>query len=95
MRIRRSQVTGASSSHPIAAFLMLFISPILAVFFLGRNDRYKDRIKIRLPLCPACASLRKPEPEFVDFESRTMTFVVHKQFRARVQSQHELTRERA
>jgi hypothetical protein len=53
-------------SHPLA---------VLINFFAGK---YHQTVEVTVPLCAHCKQSGIPEPNQIDFESRSMTFVGHR-----------------
>jgi hypothetical protein len=58
---------------------------ILTPPWLKRTDEFTSNVYIDLPQCESCAELEDPTPIQVDYENQTMTFVVHRSFKERVQ----------
>ncbi len=44
-----------------------------------------SNVFVRLPQCEVCTEREEPSPLYVDYDHQTMTFIVHKGFRERVQ----------
>jgi hypothetical protein len=50
-----------------------------------QNEDRTSNVYVRLPQCENCAELENPSPRYVDYEHQTMTFIVNKGFKERVQ----------
>ena len=87
VRIRRTVVRGTGA--PAVVRLFLYMIPSLLTLLFANSTRFRHSVKVRLPQCTACASRRRAEPAYVDFEQARFTFVVHKAFRDRVQRLNE------
>ena len=57
------------ATHPLA---------IVLNFFAGK---FHQTVAVRIPICGACKRNGPPEPKYIDFERRTMTFVAHRALR--------------
>ena len=51
-----------------------------------QTDEGTTNVFIHLPQCEACSEREQPTPIYVDYENQSMTFLVHKDFKERVQS---------
>jgi len=56
-------------SHPLS---------LLINFFAGK---YHQTVEVTVPLCAHCKQNGIPEPNQIDFESRSMTFVGHRSWK--------------
>lgn len=56
-------------NHPLA---------VLINFFAGK---YHHTVEVTVPLCGNCKQSGAPEPNQIDFESRSMTFVGHRSWK--------------
>lgn len=56
-------------NHPLA---------VLINFFAGK---YHHRVEVTIPFCGNCKQGGAPEPDQIDFESRTMTFIGHRSWK--------------
>ncbi len=52
-------------AHPLA---------LLLNFVAGK---YRHSVEVNIPLCERCRKEDEPEPKYIDFEKRTMTFIGH------------------
>ncbi len=50
-----------------------------------QTDEGTTNVFIKLPQCETCAGLEDPTPLYVDYDEQSMTFIVHRGFRERVQ----------
>jgi hypothetical protein len=58
---------------------------VLVPHWKRQTDEGTTNVFINLPQCEVCAEREAPAPLYIDYEQQTMTFVVHKDFRERVQ----------
>ena len=61
------------------------LGSIMVPHRVHQTDEGTTNVFIHLPQCETCAELEEPTPVYVDYDSQSMTFVVHKKFRERVQ----------
>jgi len=72
----------------LAVVMALFLGWIVVPFRLLRGvdprarGRVSVKLKLRVPQCKSC-SIHKIEPLYVNWESATVKFVVHKRFKSR------------
>lgn len=65
-------------SGVVQAFIALFISWPMAIYFFLRGIKKTSVVSIKMPQCKECAQRSTPHPRYVDFPNARMTFVVHK-----------------
>lgn len=53
--------------------------------WIKQTEEGTTNVFINLPQCETCAEREEPTPLYVDYDDQSMTFVVHKDFRERVQ----------
>jgi hypothetical protein len=70
--------------NPIMRLLVLLVSPFT---WMATPGGVRSRLRIALPLCELCRAQARLEPTDVRFEDYTMQFVVHREFRRRVEAQ--------
>jgi len=65
--------------------LTFILGLFLHLFIIQRQSGKKHSVLVFIPQCETCAKSKgKPTPEHVDFENRTMTFIVHRGFKEKV-----------
>ena len=80
---------------PLVALLTTVASFVLLPFTIIWNRTSETaEVSLHLPQCEACAaSAGKPNPEFVNFQQDSMTFIVDKQFKQALQEQRNARQE--
>jgi len=74
----KRQLDGES---PVLSWLLLLVNWIAALLRMGGESR----MQVRMPLCDACHGGPKLKPRDIRFEDFSLKFVVHREFRARLE----------